>query len=526
MDKTQLEKLRPCGRLETYSTARHHLGFYNNVGLTATYTTSSDRIIPIQDLVFGALHHVVAEHPNLSAIPVNEDKFYPDVYFARLPDFDLRRCVNFHTRSHPISQNDSIDTELDLKLRQQHCLSFKSHVPGPYWRLIILTYPDDRQIFTASWIFHHALADGASAMIFHETFFEGLNKFMRAPTSEIERLVRSPSIPLAPSLEDLHPMTTSWQFFLSAVAGSLLPSYFKRGPWTGGPIAQSPPQPGTIKSISLSAENTKSFVAWCREQQTSVTAALSTLLALAIFQVIDPSDPQAGKVNIGVPISLRPVIDLAENQMLNAITNHTTTIRHGEFLNQNEDEDIGQLARRIKIELAREVDRRGADNPIALLKYVSNMQTFFTEKLGTKRETTAEVSNLGVYRARAHDPKEDTTASTQSLELDNQADSWKIGRMVFSQSANHTGPLISLSAVTGGDGCLVMSFTWAVDPAEEHGKPNLNLVPGLMERFVLALVCEGIAKVGQIRDKQAIFALVAGRVIDEKGAGSTEQGKG
>jgi hypothetical protein len=32
-----LEKLRPCGRLEKYSTARHHLGYFNNVGLTAIY---------------------------------------------------------------------------------------------------------------------------------------------------------------------------------------------------------------------------------------------------------------------------------------------------------------------------------------------------------------------------------------------------------------------------------------------------------------------------------------------------------
>lgn len=260
----------------------HHLGFYNNVGLTAAYTTSAHRNIPIRDLVFAALHHVVAEHPNLSAIPVNEDKSYPDVYFARLPKFDSRRCVEFHRCDHPISQNESIGTELDQRLRQQHSLSLKSTIPGPYWRLIVTTYPHGRQVFTASWIFQHALADGASAMIFRETFLEGLNKSMRAPINEAKRLVCSPLKPLAPPLEDLHPMNTSWQFFISALVGSLLPSYFRRRPWTGGLIAQSPPQ-STTKSIGLSANTTSRLVAWCREQKTSVTAALSTLLALTIF---------------------------------------------------------------------------------------------------------------------------------------------------------------------------------------------------------------------------------------------------
>lgn len=186
--------------------------------------------------------------------------------------------------------------------------------------------------------------------------------------------------------------------------------------------------------------------------------------------------------------------------MLNAITKHTSTIRYSDFLNQDEEEDIDQLARRVKVELAREIHERGADNLIALLKHVSKMQTFFTEKFGAERDTTAEVSNLGVYRPRTHEHK-DTAASTQSLQNDIQADSWMINKMIFSQSANYTGPLVSLSAVTGGDGCLVMSFIWAMDPGEEQGKLTVNLVPGLMERFLLALVCNGEAEPGKTRDK-------------------------
>ncbi|KAF3033950.1 hypothetical protein E8E12_001171 [Didymella heteroderae] len=483
MDASQFHKLRPCGRLETYSTARHHLGFYNNVSLTATYVTSSDSAIPIQDLLFAALQHVVAGQPNLSAIPVNEDKSFPEVYLARLPDVDLRRCVEFHTRSYPIPRDDDVDTELDKVLRQQHCLNFKSHIPGPYWRLIITSFPGVSQVLTASWIFHHALADGASAIIFHETLLEGLNKFGRAPMEKAERIVRAPTIPLAPPLEDLHPMTITWPFFLRAVAGSLVPGYFKRAPWTGAPIAQSPSRSMT-KHVILSAENTRKFVARCCEQETSVSAALSVLLAFAIFEVVDPL---ADEINIGMPISLRPVLDLAERQMVNAITNHTTTFRRSDLSDEDGDQDIWGIARRVKGELTHEISKKGVDSPVALLKYVSNMGNFFNEKVGTQRETTAEVSNLGVYRPQMTDPAETIGAPTRSLQVEDKREMWKIGRMVFSQSANHVGPLISLNAVTGGDGCLVMSFSWPQDSPErpEGDERTLNPVPVLVEQHIL-----------------------------------------
>lgn len=461
----------------------------------------------MRDLVFFALHHVVAVHPNLSAIPFNEDKSYPDVCFVRLPHVDLDTCVEFRTRKSPIHQDVESDIELEEVLGQQHCLKFKSHAAGPYWRLIVTSFPDDGQTFTASWFFHHALADGTSAIMFHETFLEGLNQSVQAPTKDVERLVRSPSTSLTPSLEELHPMNISWPFFLSAMAGSLAPGYFKRAPWTGAPITHAPHRLMT-RTVILSAKNTSKFVAWCREQKTSVTATLSTLLALAIFSIVDHP---VHEINIGMPISLRPVLDLADNSMVNAITNHTATFRRGDVLDGSGSAAIGQVARRVKTELAHEVGKKGADNPIALLKYVSNMHRFFTEKIGTPRDTTAEVSNLGVYRRKVCESRPFHVAPMQSRQLEDKSRLWSIGRMVFSQSANHTGPLVNLSAVTGGDECLVMNFNWPQDLPEDSGSSTerLKLVPGLVEHFVLSLIREGEGKVDQILGIQALKVSVA-----------------
>lgn len=151
VDQERLERVRPCGRLETYSTARHYLSFYNNVGLTATYTSSFKHQFALEKLVYLALHHVIAHHPNLSAIPINECNSYPNVYFGRLPEIDLRTCVEFITRKKPIPQGDETDQELDEILRGQHNTGFKTESGlRPYWRLIITSSPKTSGIFSAS----------------------------------------------------------------------------------------------------------------------------------------------------------------------------------------------------------------------------------------------------------------------------------------------------------------------------------------------------------------------------------------
>lgn len=498
----QCERLRPCGRLETYSTTRHHLGFYNNVGLTATYTTLSTQTKSLEQVVFTALHHVIAKHPNLSAIPREEDKSYPEVYFARLPEIDLTTCVEFHTRSSPIPQGDEHDSELDQLLQSQHSRSFKGNVPRrPYWWLAITSYPSDPRHLTASWIFHHALSDGASSPLFHSTFLEGLNDTSVSPQLNInplvstQRLVSTPSAQLAPPLEDLHSMSMSWSFFLRAVAGSLLPGYFAprpQGLWTGSCLAREAVSSHTT-TVVISSETTRAFAAECRRQETSVTAALSTLLSAALFHLVDmPHD----KIKIDTPISLRPFLDVQDKTMLNAITNHTSTFhrtpattdqtssktRNG-FLST---QFLWDTARRVKSSLSHEVAKKGADNPIALLKYVKNMHEYFVGKVGGQRESTAEVSNLGVYRPF---PSNSSPGDNENVTVCGK-EQWKIGRMIFSQSLNHTGPMVSLSAVTGGDGCLVLSFNWPRQPVEhaEGAERELWKVPEMMKRGVEELV--------------------------------------
>lgn len=481
MVTTHLETLRPCGRLETYSTARHHLGFYNNVGLTATYTISPGSGTSIEKLVFAALRHVIAEQPYLSAVPVNEDKSYPEVYFARPPEIDLRSCVEFRTRATSVPQDEESDDELERLIEEQHGRNFRgSSGSTPYWRLIITGSSKTAEIFTASWFFHHALSDGASAILFHRCFLEGLNTV--SSQKDVDPIVETPSTKLLPPLEELHSMTISWSFFLRAVAGSVLPSYFAQRPpnlWTGCPvntIIQTPVPPHN-RTVVLSSTTTTVFARKCHDKGTSVTAALSTLLSDIIFSLTKPQN----EIKVDIPISLRPFLSIPENQITNAITNASL-----KFNCTGDHAFSWETARLAKEQLADEVSKKGADNPIALLKYVSNMHEYFLDKMGKPRDSSIEISNLGVYRPRPSSATEGPVETHQTK--------WKIGRMTFSQSPNMTGAQICVSVVTGGDGCMVINFGWPEEALKyevDSGGNMLHDIPRLVKDQIIRLAEDG-----------------------------------
>ncbi|KAH6625914.1 alcohol acetyltransferase [Boeremia exigua] len=453
MDTSALEKLRQCGRLETYSTARHHLGFYNNVGLTATYTTSSALKDPLENVVFTALRHVIGKHSNLSAIPVNEEKSSPDVYLARLPEIDLRTCVEFHARTTPIRQGDEADDELDELLRDQHDRNFKGNVPSrPYWRLLVTSSPTTPGPFTASWIFHHALCDGASSMLFHQSFLDGLN----TPDLDASPIVKAPSTSLPPSLEELHPMTLSWTLFLRAIASSILPSSLTRPAnlWTGPPVPPNgtPAPQSATQTLYFSAATTRALATKCREEKTSVTAALTALTAAALHASAAPNQA----LSIDVPISLRPCLAPRENEMLSATANCTASFPAPDSAATGALQYFSwAAARAVKRDIATEVRKNGADNPVALLRYVSNMASHFTQKEGAEREASAEVSCLGVWKG---------------VQRDNAG--WALSRLCFSQCVGRSGAPVEVCAVTGADGCLAVCFRWV-------GAGGVERVPGL-----------------------------------------------
>ncbi|CAO2651364.1 Nn.00g039340.m01.CDS01 [Neocucurbitaria sp. VM-36] len=463
VDVANLEKLRPCGRWETYSTARHHLGFYKNVGLTATYTSSTTFKSPLEELVFRALREVIASHPNLSAITINEEKSYPDVYFARLPEIDLRTCVEFQERGNPFPGDGDVDEELDGLLAEQHSRDFKDEFGrNPFWRLIVVTSADMPNTISVTWFFHHVLADGTSAFLFHDSFIAALNSVV-ASEAEADPIVKSSTTALLPSLEELHALPISWSFLLHAVLGLVLPSIFNKRPaklWTGNPVPTNVAQAPKLnyRTHVVSAKSTRKLAQASRDEKTSVTATLQCLLAASLFAGLPATEWE--KIKIESPISMRRFLKgLPENQMTNAITQYgvlhqrpTTTVPHEAAEADALRYFSWDEARAVKSTIQAEVAKEGRENPIALLKYVSDMPQLFIEKLGKPRHPSSEFSNIGVYKAK---------------EAEGEGP-WKLGRMTFSQSPNLTSCPFCVNVVTGADENAVLNFCWTEGAVEEE----------------------------------------------------------
>jgi hypothetical protein len=455
-DPTRLKKLRACGRLETFSTARHHLGFYKNVGFTAEYTSSDTHDASLESQVYIALRHVIAQHPNLSVITLNEDQSYPNVYFARLPEIDLRTCVEFRDRKTLFPQNGETDEELDELLAEQHSRNFKEEIGSkPFWRLIVQRSSSDTTKFTATWMWHHALADGASALLFHESFLTGLNS--AASESDAGPIVTTPTADLLPPLEELHSMPISWSFFFGVILGSVLPSIFAKRPaklWTGSPIPgdnTTIPRP-RYRTLVLSAETTKNMAQVSRAEKVSVTATLQCLLAASLFSHVPAAEYE--KLKIDGPISMKRFLDVEEKQMTNAIATysylHSRPTTDGTLTSNILENFSWHEARAVKSTITSAVAKSGTDNPIALLRYVSDMPKYFLEKLGKQRNPTTEISNVGVWRGKQEPGQK-----------------WRVGRMVFSQCPNLVSGAFAVSAVTGGDGNAVLNFCWCEGAVEE-----------------------------------------------------------
>lgn len=464
----ELEKLRPCGRLETYSTGRHHLGYYNNVGLTATYTSPSGSSESLESIIYGALRIVIAEHTILSAIPLEEEKSYPDVYFARLPSIDLRTCVEFRQRETKATGGDGDDEELKHLLTEEHSRNFKDNLgTKPSWRLIVLASSGPTNTFTAAWFFHHALADGTSAMLFHDTFLKALNSPIQE--SSTEPIVKPPNTPLPPFFEDQHSLPISWSFFLRTLAKLFFPSIFaKRSPtlWTGAPLPATLTNPKShFQLLEFSAQTTQRLAKLAREHNTSITATLDCVFATALFAHL-PAD-QYDQLISSNPASMRRFLkDVPDTQMTNALTTYTYTHyrQKGERKSSSANFDWAE-AQKNKDAINSTLALEGRDNPVALLRYAPNIHEYLTGHLGKARDASFQVSNIGVVKAPAEGE-------------------WKLGRMVFSQCANPVGAAVGMGVVTGGDGCASLCFYWGERVAEEFISKVVGEVKVIVEGLV------------------------------------------
>lgn len=439
---------------EKFSTVRHNLGLYRCVQNIAKY--SLDRSPDdLPTTLETAVAKVILRHPPLCCGIINEDK--EDPAFVRLESINVLKCIDY--RILDSSTSEEYEQSLIKIIEHQHCQLWPDIHCQPPWKLIVVqskALPSNGTVFDAIFVWHHAIADGLSGMVFHRSIQESLND--PASLTMDDHTIRIPhSISLFPPQEDMIKFKISWWFFLAAVWHTMRPKWLlpdSSPPWAGAEVS-----PGAenyephVKLISVSSENVTSILAACRERKTTLTGLLQALIASSLAYRV----PNATSFTSSTPSSPRnltgisPTSDIAV-QVCSHSFEYTpdvvSAIRASNSPAQVTDQ-VWKIARNFRASLAAEIVRLPKDNVAGLLPYAGSIHNMFLSKLGKPRDDTFQVSNIGTFKNEVGEGQ------------------WKIERMFFTQ-CGLAGSAFSFNAASVVGGPSSISVTWSGGDIEDE----------------------------------------------------------
>lgn len=417
--------------MEQYSTARHQAGFYLNVAVAATYHLPDTYVLSVKDYVYQACEAAIVQHPALSATVA--DDHTQDPYYVRLPQLDLDRIVTMQDRQPGLLATEANgepapDLDLQTLLATEHNAPFKA--PDAFWRIRVLRDIQDQHQFTVVFIYHHAIGDGTSGKAFHQTFLRALTSTGSQKTKSI---IPSPRDALLPNIELISSMSLSFPYLAKKLFRAKIYSRRPSGLWTGSKILN--PSQTRVRLVPFSKLLVSAVRDLCRAHKTTVTALLQTVVARALFANLP--DAFTRLVSTG-SLSCRRWLPVITDEMVGVWVQG-----YEESYTRNAVSALWDEARRSRKTILSVLKMKGKDSSASLLQFVDDYQKeLCLFKVGKDRETSFEVSNVGAVPPQMNSSKP------------------AIQGMVFSQSASVMGNAVQFSAVTGGDGCLVLSVSW------------------------------------------------------------------
>ncbi|KAG9256657.1 alcohol acetyltransferase [Emericellopsis atlantica] len=275
----------------------YRLGIRSNVVVAATYNHPSGQALT-KPMVLRALKTVIEQQPSmrLVGVPVTKQdkqgKETTGLMMAALNEINVEESVQF-------KEGQGITEEMIEKLHNQWDFG---EPDKPWFKLVVSGS-------TVYYVNHHAINDGMSGYIFHRTFTAALNAAGANSSTDGVTTWSSTYDPstmaITPSLhsvvqqgeakgkpwqvnvwEVIKPVLTAWLLYMfvpSWLVFSDLPSV-KPKPHTASTVIEASDR-GVTRTVlrRIPAETMDKLVAKCRENGTSVTALLMTMLTASII---------------------------------------------------------------------------------------------------------------------------------------------------------------------------------------------------------------------------------------------------
>jgi hypothetical protein len=407
----------------------------------------------IQAVTFAALKKVVCQQPIMGVSVVDETPRAAS--WVRLDTIDLQEVTKFITI--PGGQQFVED---------EHQKPFERLGELPLWRVVVAEHQSDTAgspasgdfdtssadtMFDVGFFYNHAIGDGLSGAAFHLDFLDALNALGAETASSktaSEPVIEIPKLELLPNLEEAGRFPLSikfigWEIIKEFVIGDKDPER-----WTGPPVMFSPETPPKTRMLTIVLDSTISakISARCRHNKATITPLLTILIARHLANAY----PKYSRFLGTIAIQLRRFTGVSNRQMVNQVS--------GVTVNCSTKGGKGYVSCNLvdweAIRTCRSVIDGAAKSPAnqitILLKFLSKIEEFFWSRVGKERSWSFEVSNVGLVDG--------------GLYGDGIA---KLGRLVFSQSANvaEAPYVFSMASVNGGD--MAIALTWQEGVLEE-----------------------------------------------------------
>lgn len=418
----------------------------------------------IEDLI-KALRACVTQHPVLSTVVSGANTNRPQL--ARVANVNLREHIRTLDDT-PKGEDEEVRMQ-DL-LRQIHNQPWDHESEIPPWRLYALAAgPSSSDVLHGTHIAFassHALLDGMSGYAFHTTLLRGLQYLGKHRTDDDPICNASCDVALPPALDRAATFPISWSFLLRPAMNEFLPRWLASAcgvakdvddnTWCG---VRTRPRKRTDEQLISTAVRVSTVpyatlqqvLATCRKYESRLTALLNHLISKALVTALHRRGHTHTNVVISTAIDLRKCIPAAEGTMANYASAVDQAVSIASYVDVEIQEHGLTSSGWAAIKLAsQELQRRSstlADQPVALLKYLTDLRAWTSKQAAKASDVAFGMSNLGVFSPTSH----------QSLNADAH---WSIQTMLFSQSADGTGPPFNVNVASVSGGPLSLVITW------------------------------------------------------------------
>ncbi|KAI3321129.1 hypothetical protein HD806DRAFT_504690 [Xylariaceae sp. AK1471] len=464
--------VRPLGNVECYEFHMIQLGYLSNTIVNCRYTPLPSLAAPdLHDQVVArledAIARVVLEHPALRVDIINAETKRPA--WVAVETVDLAHHVQWEDVKATVNYDEFLRERIEQRLDEP-----SSALQGrPKWRALVLVRTGESPFLDVIFDYNHALGDGTSGKIFHETLLRMLNTPATQPVLT-NRVLRIPSTArsLAPPIEKICKFSFSAKYTISTAWKELKPRGFaspsaSQANWA--PI-RATPYKTQFRTFDVEPELLQNILTACRTHKTTVTGLLQALVLVSIASHIHPRDATAFTGSTALDLrrhvpahpGLEPKRTIADYVSVMAHefdADLVRKVREAAASTSSVDDDtpipalvdlVWQCATRVRGEIQKRLDLGLKNEIVGLMKLVPDWRAQHRTDASKPRPYSFVVTNLGVL---------DGAGMRADME-DSGLDRWGIEHSVFATSAEVCGAAFQVAPISVQDKALCVGCSW------------------------------------------------------------------